>query len=37
MKHFQEYIIMTHPLRPKHRAIFVVDEALYLADGGVTT
>jgi hypothetical protein len=27
----------TYLLRPKHRAAFVVDEALYLADGGATT
>jgi hypothetical protein len=37
MKRFREYIITTHPLRPKHRAAFVVNKALYLANGGATT
>jgi hypothetical protein len=37
MKRFREYIMTTHLLRPKHRAAFVVDEALYLADGSATT
>jgi hypothetical protein len=37
MKRFREYIMTTHPLRPKHRAAFVVDEASYLANGGATT
>jgi hypothetical protein len=38
MKHFQEYMMTTHPLRPKqNKAAFVIDEASYLADGGATT
>jgi hypothetical protein len=30
-------MMTTHPLRFKHKAAFVIDEALYLADGGATT
>jgi hypothetical protein len=37
MKRFREYIITTHLLRPKHRATFIVDKALYLANGSATT
>lgn len=37
MKRFREYMMTTHPLRPKHNAAFVIDEASYLADGGATT
>jgi hypothetical protein len=38
MKRFREYMMTTHPLRPKqNKAAFVIDEASYLADGGATT
>ena len=37
MKRFREYMMTTHPLRPKHRAAFIVDKALYLANSGATT
>jgi hypothetical protein len=37
MKQFREHMMTTHPLRFKHKAAFVIDEASYLADGGATT
>jgi hypothetical protein len=37
MKQFREHIIITYPLRFKYKATFVIDKALYLANGSVTT
>jgi hypothetical protein len=37
MKRFREYIITIYLLRPKYRATFIVDKALYLANSSVTT
>jgi hypothetical protein len=38
MKRFREYMIITYPLRPKqNKATFMIDNALYLANGSVTT